>query len=193
MVGAVIVKNGVIIGKGYHHRAGTAHAEILALRDAGSRAKGATLYVNLEPCCHFGRTRPCTEAIIKAGIKKVIFALVDPNPLVDGNGSKTLKEAGIEVVVGVLEKDSRNLNESYLKFISTGKPFVILKTAQSLDGRIATLTGDSKWISGPAALKFARDSAGRQPSINGATGQRTEPVPDNIIGAPQFSENDKSF
>ncbi|SYZ73536.1 Riboflavin biosynthesis protein RibD (Includes: Diaminohydroxyphosphoribosylaminopyrimidine deaminase; 5-amino-6-(5-phosphoribosylamino)uracil reductase) [Candidatus Zixiibacteriota bacterium] len=155
MVGAVVVKEGRIVGEGYHRRAGTAHAEVLALKEAGGRARGGDLYVNLEPCCHYGRTRPCTDAIIEAGIKRVIYAITDPNPLVDGKGAKILNSNGIKTERGLLENDASHLNEIYLKYIATGRPFVVLKTAQSLDGRIATLTGDSKWISGPEALKFA--------------------------------------
>ncbi len=155
MVGAVVVKSGEVVGRGYHHKAGQAHAEVLALRNAAERARGATLYVNLEPCCHFGRTRPCTDAIIEAGIKRVVYSIKDPNPVVNGCGARKLRAAGMEVTSGVGEKEATHLNEIYLKFISTGCPFVILKTAQSLDGRIATITGDSKWISGPEALKFA--------------------------------------
>lgn len=147
MVGAVIVKNNKVAGYGYHKRAGLDHAEVVAIKKAGPKAKGATLYVNLEPCDHFGRTPPCTEAIIKSGIKKVIAAMKDPNPINNGRGLKRLKEAGIGVISGILEQEAAQLNEVFVKYIKTGTPFVIVKVAQSLDGKIATRAGDSKWIS----------------------------------------------
>ncbi|MBZ4687173.1 MAG: ribD [Clostridiales bacterium] len=146
MVGAVIVKDNKIIGEGYHRKAGTEHAEIHALKEASHQAKGATLYVTLEPCSHFGRTPPCTEAIITAGIKKVIAACTDPNPKVAGNGLKRLREAGIEVMTGVLEEEAVKLNEIFNKYITTGKPFVSFKAAVTCDGKIATASGHSKWI-----------------------------------------------
>lgn len=151
MVGAVIVRNGRIVGEGYHQKAGTPHAEVNALRDAGEEAHGAVMYVTLEPCCHYGRTPPCTKAIIKAGIKEVVVGTTDPNPLVSGKGIKVLKDAGIRVVVGVLEKEARLQNESFIKYINTKCPFVTLKAAISLDGKVATRTGDSKWITGEEA------------------------------------------
>jgi len=148
LVGAVLVRDGVIIGKGYHTRAGMPHAEIEALRDAGGDARGATLYVTLEPCCHTGRTGPCTEAVLAAGVKRVVAAMRDPNPLVSGRGLARLREAGVEVSEGVLEEEARRLNEVFIKYITTRTPFVALKTAMSLDGKIATRTGDSRWITG---------------------------------------------
>ena len=148
MVGAVVVKREKIIGEGYHSRAGHPHAEVVALRRAGDKARSADLYINLEPCCHFGRTPPCTDAIIQAGVKRVFVGMKDPNPLVKGKGLRALKAQGIIVVSGVLKKECMNLNESFLKVITTGMPFVILKTAMSLDGKIATRSGDSRWISG---------------------------------------------
>ncbi|MEN6372054.1 MAG: bifunctional diaminohydroxyphosphoribosylaminopyrimidine deaminase/5-amino-6-(5-phosphoribosylamino)uracil reductase RibD [Armatimonadota bacterium] len=147
MVGAVVVKDGVIVGEGYHKRAGEPHAEVIALRNAGELASGADLYVTLEPCCHFGKTPPCTKAVIKAGIKSVTAAMVDPNPKVAGKGLAELEAAGIHTRVGVLEEEARKLNEVFIKFITTGLPFVTLKLAMTLDGKIATCTGDSKWIS----------------------------------------------
>ena len=149
MVGAVVVCDGAIIGEGYHRKAGTPHAEILALGQAGERARGATLYVSLEPCCHFGRTPPCTRAIIDAGITRVVAATLDPNLLVAGKGLQSLRQAGLEVRSGVLETDARRLNEAFFKYIVTGQPFITLKAAMSLDGKIATRSGDSKWITGP--------------------------------------------
>jgi len=146
MVGAVIVKSGKIIGEGYHHQAGTPHAEIHAINSAGENAKGAELYVTLEPCCHRGRTPPCTKAVIQAGISTVIMAMHDPNPLVAGKGKAELEANGITVNSGLLEQEARKLNEFYIKYITTGLPFVMLKSAMSLDGKIATYTGKSKWI-----------------------------------------------
>ncbi|MFZ5596234.1 MAG: bifunctional diaminohydroxyphosphoribosylaminopyrimidine deaminase/5-amino-6-(5-phosphoribosylamino)uracil reductase RibD [Bacillota bacterium] len=149
MVGAVLVKDGEVVGKGFHARAGAPHAEVMAIRDAGSLARDATLYVTLEPCCHHGRTGPCTEAVISAGIKRVVAAMTDPNPLVAGKGLNRLREAGLEVGAGVLEEDARRLNEVFIKYITERQPFVVLKAAVSLDGKIATRTGDSQWITGP--------------------------------------------
>ncbi len=149
MVGAVIVKSGRVIAADYHRKAGRPHAEALALKKAGTRAKGATLYVSLEPCCHTQkRTPPCTDAIIKYGIKEVVVAMVDPNPYVSGMGIKTLRKAGIRTRTGVLKQEAQRLNEVFLKFITKKEPFVTLKMAQSLDGKIATAKGESKWITG---------------------------------------------
>jgi diaminohydroxyphosphoribosylaminopyrimidine deaminase/5-amino-6-(5-phosphoribosylamino)uracil reductase len=147
-VGAVIVKDAMVAGVGFTQSPGSPHAEIMALRQAKDRARGASMYVALEPCCHFGRTPPCVTAIIDAGISEVHIALIDPNPLVAGEGVKQLQEAGITVLIGDHEEEARQLNESYIKFITTGMPFVITKFAMSLDGKIATKDGDSKWISG---------------------------------------------
>jgi diaminohydroxyphosphoribosylaminopyrimidine deaminase/5-amino-6-(5-phosphoribosylamino)uracil reductase len=155
LVGAVVVKDGVIVGEGYHKKAGTPHAEVIALQEAGARAKGADLYVNLEPCCHYGRTPPCTKAIIEAGVKRVVVACEDPNLLVAGKGIEILRQAGIAVEVGVLEEEARRLNEVFFKFITTRRPFVTLKVAMSLDGKIATFAGDSKWITGEQARCYA--------------------------------------
>ena len=154
LVGAVIVKDNRIIGKGYHRRAGEPHAEINALDMAGERARGATLYLNLEPCAHFGRTSPCTKKIISSRIKEVVVAMIDPNPLNCGRGVKELRKAGIEVKVRTLKKEAKKINEAYIKYITTKKPFVILKTAMSLDGKIATKTGDSKWITNESSRKY---------------------------------------
>ncbi|MFC1517614.1 bifunctional diaminohydroxyphosphoribosylaminopyrimidine deaminase/5-amino-6-(5-phosphoribosylamino)uracil reductase RibD [Candidatus Margulisiibacteriota bacterium] len=154
-VGCVIVKQDKIIGRGIHKGPGTPHAEAIALKQAGIKAQGATLYVNLEPCCHFGNNPPCTDAIIKAKLKKVVFAVKDPHPLVKkGNSQKILQKKGIQVLSGILEKEARKLNEIFLKFHETKKPFVILKSAASLDGKIATNTGESQWITGPEALQY---------------------------------------
>jgi diaminohydroxyphosphoribosylaminopyrimidine deaminase / 5-amino-6-(5-phosphoribosylamino)uracil reductase len=147
LVGAVVVQAGRIVGEGYHRRAGEAHAERLALERAGKLARGGTLYVTLEPCHHTGRTPPCTEAVLTAGIRKVVYALADPNPHVPGGGGEFLRSRGLEVAYGLLEDQSRELNEVFVKWVTTGLPFVYLKAAMSLDGRIATRTGDSRWIS----------------------------------------------
>ena len=147
IVGAVIVKNRRIVGRGYHKKAGLPHAEINALRQAGVKAKGATLYITLEPCDHFGRTPPCTAAVIKSGIKRVVIAMRDPNPVNNGNGIRKLNRYGIKTKVGLLAKDAEAMNRPYIKFITKKIPFVTVKVAQSLDGKIATKTGDSKWIS----------------------------------------------
>jgi diaminohydroxyphosphoribosylaminopyrimidine deaminase/5-amino-6-(5-phosphoribosylamino)uracil reductase len=155
LVGAVVVKNDRIIGKGYHKRFGEPHAEVNALKACKDKARDATLYVNLEPCCHYGKkTPPCTDMIKKSGIKKVVCATLDPNPQVNGRGIKTLRESGIEVDLGILEEEAKRLNEIYLKFITTGLPFVILKIAQTLDGKIATKLGDSKWITQEDSRRF---------------------------------------
>ncbi|PKM88904.1 MAG: riboflavin biosynthesis protein RibD [Firmicutes bacterium HGW-Firmicutes-12] len=151
LVGAVVVKDGRIIGRGYHKKAGTDHAEVHALLEAGDKAEGADLYVTLEPCNHYGRTPPCTESIIRAGIKRVFIALQDPNPLVSGQGIQKLRSCGIEVYERIMEEEAKLQNEVFLKYISTKLPFVALKTAISLDGKIATETGDSKWITGEEA------------------------------------------
>lgn len=151
MVGAVLVRGGKIVGKGYHRFAGGDHAEIAALKQAGSKAKGATLYITLEPCSHQGRTPPCTRALIRAGIKAVVAGTKDPNPLVAGRGFSLLRRAGIDVRVGLLEEECRALIEAFAKFITKRRPFVTLKLAASLDGKIATATGDARWISGEAS------------------------------------------
>jgi diaminohydroxyphosphoribosylaminopyrimidine deaminase/5-amino-6-(5-phosphoribosylamino)uracil reductase len=147
MVGAVIVKDGEIVGTGYHHKAGTPHAEIHAITDAGDKARNATIYVSLEPCSHYGRTAPCTDAIIKAGLSRVVMAMTDPNPKVNGKGKAILKSNGIEVETGILEDEARKLNEVFIKYITTKMPFVTMKVAMSLDGKIATFCRKSKWIS----------------------------------------------
>jgi diaminohydroxyphosphoribosylaminopyrimidine deaminase/5-amino-6-(5-phosphoribosylamino)uracil reductase len=151
LVGSVIVNDSRVVGIGAHLKAGEPHAEIHALRMAGERALGGTIYVTLEPCSHYGRTGPCAVAIVEAGIKKVVIATLDPNPVVSGNGVKILREAGIEVVIGVLEEQSRKMNEVFNKFIVQKKPFVTLKSGITLDGKIATHSSDSKWITSEEA------------------------------------------
>lgn len=157
MVGAVIVRGNRIIGEGYHRRAGGDHAEIVAIKNATEPVRGATIYVTLEPCCHTGRTGPCTDALISAGFKRVVFASTDPDRRVAGKGSRRLRRAGIKVEAGLLRSEAVRLNEIYFAANRLGRPFVILKTAQTLDGRIATATGDSRWVSGTKSLKFAHE------------------------------------
>jgi len=150
-VGAVIVKDGRIVGEGWTQPPGQAHAEVVALEQAGDAAGGATMYVTLEPCCHFGRTPPCTDALIRARVRAVHMATIDPNPLVAGGGRRDLDKAGIETVLGEYEREARRLNEGYFKFITRGLPFVAVKWAMTLDGKIATRTGSSFWVTGAAA------------------------------------------
>lgn len=151
MVGAVLVSDGIVIGTGYHKKAGAPHAEAVALNQAEENAKGSTLYVNLEPCSHYGRTPPCVEAIIKAGVRKVVAAIADPNPLVSGQGFKRLSEAGVMVKTGVMAEKAYRLNEIFIKYVLTQQPFVLMKTAMTLDGKIATREGFSRWITGEKA------------------------------------------
>jgi diaminohydroxyphosphoribosylaminopyrimidine deaminase/5-amino-6-(5-phosphoribosylamino)uracil reductase len=150
-VGCVIVKDAQLLGEGHHPRAGQPHAEVFALRQAGEQARGATAYVTLEPCAHYGRTPPCAKALVDAGVVKVVVACPDPNPLVAGKGVQILKDAGIQVDVGVAEAEARQLNLGFLKAMATGMPYVRLKVASSLDGRTAMASGESKWITGTAA------------------------------------------
>ena len=150
-VGCVIVKDGIIVGEGFHPKAGQPHAEVFAMRQAGEQARGATAYVTLEPCAHYGRTPPCAKGLVEAGLAKVIVACPDPNPLVAGKGVQILKEAGIEVEVGICEDEAHLLNDGFLKAMATGMPYVRLKIASSLDGRTAMASGESKWITGVEA------------------------------------------
>ncbi|MBU1007284.1 MAG: bifunctional diaminohydroxyphosphoribosylaminopyrimidine deaminase/5-amino-6-(5-phosphoribosylamino)uracil reductase RibD [Candidatus Omnitrophica bacterium] len=155
MVGAVVVKSGKIISSAYHRRVGALHAEPVALKRAGKKAKGATLYVNLEPCAHVGRTPPCVDAIIKSGIKRVYCAMADPNKLNNGRGIAKLRKNNIKVSVGLLQEKALELNEVFIKYMTKGMPFVTLKMAESLDGKIATRKRDSKWITSEASRKYA--------------------------------------
>jgi diaminohydroxyphosphoribosylaminopyrimidine deaminase / 5-amino-6-(5-phosphoribosylamino)uracil reductase len=164
MVGAVVVRSGRVVGSGFHRRAGSEHAEVVALRQAGQRARGATLYVNLEPCAHHGRTPPCVDAIRASGIRRLVTSMIDPNPLVRGRGLADLRRAGVIVSCGLLAAEARLVNEAYVHFMRTGVPFVILKAGMSLDGRIASRTGASRWITSTAsrrggqALRWACDA-----------------------------------
>ena len=150
-VGCVLVKDGEVVGKGFHAKAGEPHAEVMALREAGEKARGATAYVTLEPCSHFGRTPPCAKGLVEAGVSKVIAAMCDPNPQVAGKGLQILTDAGIQSAVGLLEENAEQLNKGFLKRMRTGKPFVQLKLAMSIDGKTAMASGESKWITGAQA------------------------------------------
>ncbi|MCX5695568.1 MAG: bifunctional diaminohydroxyphosphoribosylaminopyrimidine deaminase/5-amino-6-(5-phosphoribosylamino)uracil reductase RibD [Candidatus Omnitrophica bacterium] len=165
LVGAVVVKKGKIIGRGFHAQAGLSHAEVVALDEAGDLAEDATLYVTLEPCRHFGRTPPCVARIIKSGVQKVVVGMVDPNPLNNGKGIEILRQNKIKVEVGFLEDELKRLNEAFIKYITKKIPFVTVKVAQSLDGRIATKTGDSKWITSDKSRGLAHRSRGNFDAI----------------------------
>jgi diaminohydroxyphosphoribosylaminopyrimidine deaminase/5-amino-6-(5-phosphoribosylamino)uracil reductase len=157
LVGAVIVKDGRIIGEGWHRLYGSDHAEVDAFRNATEDVRGADMYVTLEPCSHYGKTPPCARAIVEKGIKRVFIGLTDPNPLVSGRGIQILRDNGIHVESGFLEDEGRRLNEIFLKYITTGLPFCIMKTAMTLDGKIATATGDSKWVTGELSRKHVHE------------------------------------
>lgn len=165
MVGCVLVRNGRVVGEGYHHRFGGAHAEVEAIKNAGKAARGATAFVTLEPCCHFGKTPPCTDAVLAAGIKRVVAAMRDPSPRVSGRGLRLLRQAGVEVEEGLCRAEAVRLNGPYLKGRALGLPWVILKWAQSIDGKIATRTGDSRWISCEASRKWVHQVRGRVDAV----------------------------
>ncbi len=177
MVGAVVVKNGRVIAQGYHQKAGQPHAEIEALRRAGAAARNADLVLNLEPCCHHGRTPPCTEAILASRIRRVVVGMRDPNPRVAGKGIRQLRRRGVEVVTGVLKKECERLNEEFVKFMRTGRPFVILKSAMSLDGKIATPGGESQWITGGKAREWVHRLRGKVDAVlvGAGTVQKDDP------------------
>jgi diaminohydroxyphosphoribosylaminopyrimidine deaminase/5-amino-6-(5-phosphoribosylamino)uracil reductase len=153
-VGAVVIKDGEVVGQGYTQPPGSSHAEVMALNQAGEKARGGIMYVTLEPCCHQGRTPPCTKAIISTGISEVHLAMLDPNPLVSGRGEEELEREGIKTYVGEHAEEAREINEAYIKYITTAMPFVTAKFAVSLDGKIATKSGDSEWISGSESRKW---------------------------------------
>lgn len=154
-VGALVVKDNEVIGKGYTQPPGCSHAEVVALEQAGDEANGSTMYITLEPCCHYGRTPPCSSAIIAAGVKEVHMAMLDPNPVVSGKGREELEAAGIRVLIGEYRQEARDINEAYIKYITTGMPFITVKYAMSLDGKIAAHSGDSKWISNEESRHYA--------------------------------------
>jgi len=170
-VGCVLVRDGNVVGRGWHERAGEAHAEVNAIADAGNDAQGATAYVSLEPCCHHARTGPCTEALIGAGVRRVVAAMTDPNPRVSGRGLARLEEQGMDVRSGVLEPAARALNPGFIKRMSSGSPYVRVKLAMSVDGRTAMASGESQWITGPAARRDVQRLRARSSAI--VTGVRT--------------------
>jgi diaminohydroxyphosphoribosylaminopyrimidine deaminase/5-amino-6-(5-phosphoribosylamino)uracil reductase len=178
MVGCVLIRHGLVVGEGYHRKFGGPHAEVEALRVAGERARGSTAYVTLEPCCHHGKTGPCTRALIEAGVVRVIAALRDPFPRVAGGGFAELSAAGIVVEQGLLAAQATQLNAAYLKRLQTGLPWVIAKWAMTLDGKIATHTGDSQWISSPASRALVHELRGRVDAIlvGGGTARRDDPL-----------------
>jgi len=178
-VGAVVVRRGRVVGRGFHRGWGLPHAEIEALRDAGKASRDADLYITLEPCCHYGKTPPCTGAIVGSGVKRVFAAMLDPNPLVDGKGAAALRRAGIPVAVGLEAKAAARLNEAYVKYMRTGRPFVTLKVAQTLDGKIATADGNARWITSEASRRLVRRlRAGAQALV---VGQRTVKIDDPTL------------
>jgi len=170
MVGAVIVKDGRVIGQGYHQKYGSPHAERNALASCATSPKGSTLYVTLEPCCHYGKTPPCTEAVIESGISKVVVGVKDPNPLVAGKGIEKLRQQGIEVIEGFLEAECKKLNEVFFHYIKTKTPFVVMKYAMTMDGKTAAHTGNSKWITGEAARLRVHQDRGRYTAIMAGIG-----------------------
>jgi diaminohydroxyphosphoribosylaminopyrimidine deaminase / 5-amino-6-(5-phosphoribosylamino)uracil reductase len=180
-VGCVIVKAGKVVGRGRTQPPGHAHAEIMALADAGKRAKGATAYVTLEPCNHVGRTGKCSEALIRAGIKRVVIGMADPNPRVAGGGTKRLKAAKITTEIGVLEDRCRHHLRAWLKYLATGRPWVTLKAAVTLDGRLAARGGDSKWVSGELSRKHAHETRNRVDAV--LVGARTVMLDDPALTA----------
>lgn len=188
LVGAVIVKDGRIIGEGYHEVYGSSHAEVNAFKNATEDVKGATMYVTLEPCSHYGKTPPCANAIVEKGIKKVVIGLKDPNPLVAGKGIQILKDNNIEVITGVMEEEGKKLNEIFLKYITTKIPFCILKTAMTLDGKIAAYTGDSKWITNELSRKYVHKLRHRVSGI--MVGIGTILVDDPILTTRLSTSND---
>jgi diaminohydroxyphosphoribosylaminopyrimidine deaminase / 5-amino-6-(5-phosphoribosylamino)uracil reductase len=164
-VGCIVVRDGRIVGRGFHRGPGTNHAEVGALRQAGRSARGASLYVTLEPCCHYGTTPPCTKAILEAGIRRVFYALRDPNPLVAGRSARILKARRLDTMGGVCSTEAAAINEVYLKYRATGLPFITAKVASTLDGKIATRTGESKWISDAQARRSARELRAKNQAV----------------------------
>ena len=182
MVGAVVLAaDGAFAGEGWHRAYGGPHAEVDALAAAGDRARGGTLYVTLEPCCHHGKTPPCTDAVLRSGVRRVVAAMADPFPKVSGGGITALRRAGVEVAVGVGEAGARGLNAPYLKLVATGRPWVHLKWAMTLDGRIATRTGDSKWVSGEESRRTAHALRGRMDAV--VVGRGTVAADDPLLTA----------
>lgn len=189
-VGAVLVKNGRIVGEGAHLKFGGPHAEIYALRQAGKRARGGTLYVNLEPCAHRGKTPPCVDALIQSGVKRVVASLRDPFPLVKGKGFAKLRAAGISVEVGLMEKEARALNENFLFSVTQGRPKVILKAAMTLDGRIATRSGASRWVTGEKARRKAHELRSGSDAILVGVGTVLADDPSLTVRLPGYHRGD---
>lgn len=188
MVGAVLVKNGIIVGTGFHSHAGAPHAEAVALAEAGHEARGAILYVNLEPCCHFGRTPPCVERIIDNGVRAVYACLRDPDPRVDGRGFEALRNGGVPVEEGFLREEALHLNEAFAKFVQTRRPFLVVKGAMSLDGKLATQKGDSFWISGEESRQFGHRLRFESDAIMVGCGTVLQDDPRLTIRAPGLQE-----
>ncbi|MBP1149150.1 bifunctional diaminohydroxyphosphoribosylaminopyrimidine deaminase/5-amino-6-(5-phosphoribosylamino)uracil reductase RibD [Methylocaldum sp. RMAD-M] len=184
-VGCVIVKDGQIVGEGWHRQAGGPHAEVEALRQSGARAYGATAYVSLEPCCHHGKTPPCTDALISAGIARVVAAMKDPNPRVAGEGLKTLRDAGVDVACGLLENAAAALNPGFCKRMKTGRPYIRSKLAMSLDGRTALPSGESKWITGEDARRDAHRLRARSSAIVTGIGTALQDDPELTARLPE--------
>ena len=191
MVGAVIVKEGRIIGEGYHEKYGQLHAERNAFKNCTESAEGATIYVTLEPCCHYGKTPPCTEAIIENGIKRVVVGMLDVNPVVAGNGVRILEDHGIEVTVGVLEEECCKLNKIFIKYISKKIPFVTMKYAMTADGKIATVTGQSKWITGSSSRENVHRTRHAMMGIMVGVGTVIADDPMLDVRLPEFEMSDK--
>ncbi|MCM2263611.1 MAG: bifunctional diaminohydroxyphosphoribosylaminopyrimidine deaminase/5-amino-6-(5-phosphoribosylamino)uracil reductase RibD [Desulfuromonadales bacterium] len=188
-VGAVLVRDGVIVGEGWHPAAGEPHAEIYALRGAGEFARGADLYVTLEPCCHQGRTGPCTEALVAAGVRRVFFGAVDPNPRVAGRGLEFLQRAGVEVAAGPLVDDCRRLIAPFAKHVITGRPYVILKAAMTIDGQLATSSGESRWISGAKSRELVHRRRDRVDGILTGSGTVLTDNPQLTVRLPDGGRN----
>jgi len=190
MVGAVVVKGGKVVGRGYHRRAGLPHAEVEALRAAGEAARGAELYVTLEPCNHQGKTPPCTQAILAAGVRRVIIATPDPNPQVTGGGAEFLAARGVDVNVGLLAAEARRVNEAWFHYVNTGRPWVVAKAACSLDGKIATVGGESQWLTGEAARALGRRLRHRVDAIMVGIGTVLADNPQLTTRLPRGQGND---
>lgn len=189
-VGAVLVKGGRIVGEGGHSRYGGPHAEVLALGQAGDKAKGATLYVTVEPCSHHGKTPPCVEAVLRAGVQRVVAAMQDPFPLVRGKGFQQLRKAGVRVQSGVLEEEARRINEAFIFAVTHGRPWVVLKAAMSLDGKIATPSGRSRWITGPSARRRAHELRAQSDAVLVGSGTVLKDDPSLTVRLPGFNRKD---